>query len=241
MSTESFEWNDPNLATHSSKMSNWYRCVIGSADIIRIVSKCFAVFKHTYNDGGRFRTSMCSMETSNTCPFCDRSSSLKDHKRSITYAVSVLHLTRKTGSEQPRFIGKLLAWRFGDEKKRELVEIQEITQGRGGITKVDLRIALKGTDAESEKFQKTSIKTLDQSIIPSLPKDLQERVIAICKDTAHLDEIKRQYCPTAEDLSRFLKEDDVSTSFNPDEFSNIGSDDKDSPLSTGEDPLASLV
>jgi len=240
---ETFEWDDPKLATHSSKMLLWYRCVIGSVDILRVISKCYSVFKHTYKDNGRFMTSMCSMEQSKSCPFCDRANSLRDHQRTTTYAVSVLHLTRKPGSEQQRFVGKLLGWRFGDEKKRELIEIHEITKGRGGLTKVDLRIALKGADAESEKFQKTSIKTLDSNVVAALSPELQKQLAVIVQNKEEIEKIKRLYCPLFEDLMKFVKEDEATTSFNPDEFNNMGAPavEAGNPFVGGEDPLASLV
>lgn len=235
--SEGLDWGGEELQNAKTRMSSWYKCQLGHVDVIRVVSKCFPVWKHTYMEKGRFCTSMCSLDVSKTCPVCDRAGSLANHKRGLTFAVTILHLTRQAKEGKPKFVGRLLAWRFGDEKKQELLDTHDVVKKRGGLTKVDLRISLKGDDSESEKFQKTSIRHMDASVIDDFPDDLKKRIEMEVADKAKVETIRRLYLPTAEDLAKFFKEDDEAS-----EFVTASEDSgKSDPFDAGGDPLAGLV
>lgn len=211
------DWGDSQLKKMSTKMTDWYKCILGHKDIIRVVANCDTVHRHNWVDGGGgFRTCHCSREDHGTCPVCDRESSLKNHNRPMTYATVICHLVRQANEGRANIIGKLLAWRFGDDKKTDLLEIHEIA---GGLKKVDLRLTVKGSKPDDEKYQKLSIKNMSESVILKFPETTKAQILALISNEAEIKKYKRLYHPTPEELMKSMRFEEEIQTFDPKEAS----------------------
>lgn len=211
------DWNDPDLATMKTRESNWYRVKPGNRDVIQIVSKIAKIRKHTYSKNGKFFTQMCSREEHGTCPYCSRlpkDPTISDHRDDQdAFACAVLHIARQRmeADAKPKAIVKLLAWRFGDDKKSQLMELWHLS-GKN-LTGHQLSVALKGDGADDEKFQKLNINLLPK------PMNLSGKLAEQAKiQLAKFPEIRELYFPSPEDLSKFIKADDNAQAFEPAEL-----------------------
>lgn len=223
MSEMSFDWGDPKLREMTTRQNDWYKCSLGHADIVKIVGKCDAVWRHNWTDDqGKFRTAMCSHQDHGSCPVCAAAAGLMKHQRVLCYATTVLHLFRVNTAtpNSPRLVGRLLAWRFGDDKRTALLEINEVTNGR--LMQVPLRISLKENTKEGEQFQKLLVNHIpDLSRYPMTQEQTKALKDLLGKQEA-LETIRRLYHPTPEDIEKFFKPDEVPASaYNP-EFETGG-------------------
>jgi len=220
-----YEWDDRELAHRTTKYSDWYKCILGKRDIIRVIEPCHEVFRHNWKvAGGMFRTSMCSLAEHKTCPMCerlDKNSSISEHTRVMTFATTIVHFFRgpiHSDEGQKKYIGRLLAWRFGEDKKNALVEINALTGKR--LKEVDLSIRVQGELAENEKFQKLTITHISNgNVFESLPKSAKNNLKKLIKDG--VDKIRHLYHPTPDELLKFIKLDEEAESFSPEEFSDL--------------------
>lgn len=209
-----FDWNNPELADKKTRESNWYRVKPGNRDIIQIVGKISQVRKHTYQKEGKFMTQMCSLEEHGECPFCvslPNDPTIKDHRDDqSTWACGVFHVARQQmqAGAKPKPVLKLLAWRFGDDKKSQLLEVYHLTGGK--LSEHQLSISLKGDGADDEKFQKVNINLMPKSIQLG-PKQLEMQKVQLKR----FAEVRKMYYPSPDDLRKFIKDSDEATSFDP--------------------------
>ena len=239
------EWSDQKFKEATTKYSDWYKPIKGVKDVIRIISGASIVYRHNWfigsNVSSNFRTAMCAKDNEgkhSSCPYCDKLDSdggIIDHQRKMTFATTVLHITRQSleSGSKPKFIGKVLAWRFNEDKKTPLVEIDDLTGGNLKKTDLQIRIA---AGAEAEKYQKVTITHIPKpGVFDKLPEKLKKQCLLEIKNKK--EEIFKQYNPSPDDLKKWIKADEEVDSFDPNEL-DIGEEkqvkDKSNPAD-GED------
>lgn len=230
------DWGSEEASKATVKYTNWYKCRIYNKDIVRIADKLYVVYSHNWQEGGRFQRAMCSLEEHGTCPFCDKLKGVGSHERKQMFATTLLHLVQKPQEGKPRRIGKLLAWRFAEGKKDQLVEINELVTGtkkggkKRGVMDVDLQIRLEKQTKDCEQFQNVTIQRMDSEILK------EDKVLAETVKSEYtkekLEKIKRLYKPHPEDLAKWIKDDEEAASFDPSEF-----DDPDEKESKSENEI----
>lgn len=229
---KSWDWSDKDLAADNVRYTEWYKCLLGYRDIVRIVDKCYKCFRHNWEIEGKFRTAMCSKAEHGSCPLCERLPS-----PTVVYATTILHLTHGgADGRNPVLVGKVLAWRFGPDKKNDLVEIAQLIGGK--LQGVDLSIRIAGATQQEEKFQRLNIRNMNKSVLAVLPKKVQERLAKEVK--VNRERIKKLYLPAPEDLKNFIKIEDEAETFDPTQIETSGKASEDE-IERATDDVDSLI
>jgi len=211
------EWDDPALETATTRMVDWYKCAMGHRDVIRVVSSPEKIMRHSWQDGGQWNARQCSMREHGKCPYCDALRGRAGAKYDERWGLTILHLTRAMKGAKPTFIGRLLAWRFDDKIKNQLLEIHNMTGKR--IRLVDLQVVLRvgrEGEANAEKFQNVDIHKLDEAIFDRLKDKFRAQLQKLIEDKSKA--IRLLYLPTPEMLEQGIKTDLKATEFNPQEY-----------------------
>ena len=207
------DWDDPSLETATTKMTDWYQCIQGHRDVIRVVSSPEKVFRHSWQENGQWRGRMCSMAEHNKCPYCDALRTKPGAKREERWGLTILHVTRCLKGAKPVFVGRLLAWRFADATKNQLLKIHLMTGKR--IKSVDLQVDLrvgKDGEAKAQQFQNIDIFKLDTPIFDRLKDKYRASLQEMVKVKSA--EVRLLYLPTPEMLVQNIQGDLEATSFN---------------------------
>lgn len=235
MGVKKYSWGSKELAQASAKMQGWYKAKKDSVDVIKIVDQITPVTRHDWQEAGKYRNAMCSKSEHGSCPYCKALANEPTHQLKLVYAMSVLHLWRRTrGTDAPQWVGKLVAWRFGDDKKSQLLEAHEAA---GGDERADsglmakftlLQVSVVQSDDQAEQFQKLTIQLLADAKAKKLLGSLSEAQKA--QWTAELGKksraaVERRYCPTPEDLEKEIARAREAGRFDPEAMG-----DDDSPM-----------
>lgn len=209
--TKGLEWGSKEASDASGFMTKWYRATIGNTDYLRIVDQLYPVGCHDVRvpikGQNTFITFHCSKETDpeHRCPICERIDDIPGEHTYVTkFATVVLHIAKKHREvPKPKPIVKALAWRFGYQKKEELLAINANV---GDITSRDLIVTLIGNDPEAEKFQKTSIQASEKCYLDMIQKSKVLKV-EVKKELseANLEEVRSQFLPTYDQLYKDCK------------------------------------
>jgi hypothetical protein len=225
-----FDWNSEEFQRQTTKEIGWYKCLAGFKDIIRIISKPHAIMRHNWGTNNSFQTSLCSKEKYGSCPVCSMLAKDPNHKYQKVYSAAVLHILRKPNAGKAEVIGKLLAWRFGDDKKNAILEQHSILAMTGKtIFDADLQIAVDPSHKEGEKMQKLLINRLDENVLPKFQASKEHKAhFAEQMSEENLKKILAKFYPSPDQLKASVKDlvDDAAASFDPADMDSLVEESK---------------
>lgn len=226
---QEFDWDAEELEKHGERPPLKLFVEKGSRLTIKILTKCAACWVHNWTDGKSYRASGCSKEQSKgRCPVCEKAASLHGHDVKRRFGCVVLHIaTEKKGSKE--IVLKALPWVISVDKFNALKEIHDLTNK--GLMKTELALTINSkiqSPKEAEKFQDLNIQQRPGSILEKL-KTKKNYAQQIKEETSEekIEQLKRFYAPTYEDIAKWMQSEEESTSFDPDEMEEDAEEIKD--------------